>query len=123
VLICDDTADLAAYLGMPFDGDFTCTKQGCALDLAASEQHGTPIPKPALFLLANRRLAGIVDSITFRYRADDGQFSESLVWELIAVNDGSFSRNACPFYGERIRWGNSTDSFHRCDCKNPILWC
>jgi hypothetical protein len=123
VLVCDDTADLAAYLGVLIDGRQGCAQQGCALELAASEQHGTPLPKAALFLLANRRLAGQVDSITLRYHADFGD-SNMLAWELIAVNDGSFSRNACPFYGERTRWGRSPDSLQRCDCKEePFFWC
>lgn len=123
VLVCDDTADLAAYLHVTLDGHLGCLQQDCALELAASEQHGKPIPKAALFMLANQRLAGTVDRITFRYHADTGLEFESLIWELIAVSDGALSRDACPLYGERTRWGRSPDSLHRCDCNEPYFWC
>jgi hypothetical protein len=124
VLVCDDTADLAAYLNVALDGHLLgCSQQGCALELAANAEHGTPVPKAALFLLGNQRLAGQVESITFRYHADVALDSEAPVWELIALSDTSFSRDACPFYGERTWWGRSPDSLQRCDCKELFFWC
>jgi hypothetical protein len=61
VLVCDDTADLAAYLGVTVNNKVERTLQGCAHDLAAGQKHGTPISKGALFFLVNQRLAGVVD--------------------------------------------------------------
>jgi hypothetical protein len=74
-------------------------------------------PPPPLPLVSSRY------SISFRYHADSLVAPDSLLWELIAVNDGSFSRNKCPFYGERTRWGRSPESFQRCDCTEPSSWC
>eukprot|EP00962_Isochrysis_galbana_P040734 scaffold14798_cov119-Isochrysis_galbana.AAC.2 len=123
VLVCDDTADLAAYLGVQLDPLAVCAQRDCAVELAASERDGTPLPKMAVFVMANKRLAGQVDSISLGYHADVTLAPESLVWQLIAVSEGSFSRNACPFFGQRTRWGDSPDSLQQCDCKEPVFWC
>jgi hypothetical protein len=123
VLVCDDTADLATYLGVDLDPLAVCAHRDCAAEIAASERDGSALPKPAVFRLANTRLAGQVDSISLRYHADTTLAPDSLVWELVAVSEESFSRIACPFLGQRTRWGASPDSLQQCDCEEPFKWC